>query len=73
MGLGAIFGVGASVSGMYMGYYWNVPSGPSIVLVVFGMFLLALLSCQHNNLLRFQSLLAKYLNQIARTAPIELG
>lgn len=43
MGLGAIIGVVASVSGMYVSYYLNAPSGPAIVLVAFGLFLLALL------------------------------
>lgn len=43
MGLGAIFGAVASVSGMYISYYLDVPSGPAIVLVVFGLFLAALL------------------------------
>jgi manganese/iron transport system permease protein len=40
---GAISGVISSVSGMYISYYLNVPSGASIVLVVSGLFLLALL------------------------------
>lgn len=43
MGLGAVIGVISSVSGMYLSYYLNVPSGASIVLVVSGLFLLALL------------------------------
>ena len=43
MGLGAILGIIASVSGVYASYYLNIPSGPAIVLVTFGLFLLALL------------------------------
>jgi len=43
MGYGAIVGIVSSVSGMYISYYLNVPSGASIVLVVSGLFLLALL------------------------------
>ena len=43
MGLGAGFGVLASISGMYTSYYLDLPSGPAIALIVFGMFLLALL------------------------------
>jgi manganese/iron transport system permease protein len=43
MGLGAIIGITASVTGMYLSYYWNMPSGAAIVLVVFGLFLVALL------------------------------
>jgi manganese/iron transport system permease protein len=41
--LGAILGIIASVSGVYASYYLNIPSGPAIVLVTFGLFLLALL------------------------------
>lgn len=40
---GAIVGILSSVTGMYISYYLNVPSGASIVLVVSGLFLLALL------------------------------
>lgn len=43
MGFGAMIGVFSSISGMYISYYLNVPSGPSIVLVGFGLFLLAVL------------------------------
>jgi manganese/iron transport system permease protein len=43
MGVGAALGVLASVSGMYSSYYLDLPSGPAIALVVFGLFLLALL------------------------------
>lgn len=43
MGFGAIIGVISSISGMYISYYLNVPSGPSIVLVGFGVFLLVVL------------------------------
>ncbi len=51
MGLGAIIGAIASVSGMYISYYLNVPSGPSIALVGFGLFLLALLLSPSQGLL----------------------
>lgn len=40
---GALIGVLSSVSGLYISYYLNVPSGASIVLVVTGLFLLSLL------------------------------
>lgn len=43
MGLGAVFGIIASISGVYASYYLNIPSGPAIVLVTFCLFLLALL------------------------------
>ncbi|NJN60280.1 MAG: metal ABC transporter permease [Coleofasciculaceae cyanobacterium RL_1_1] len=41
--LGAVIGVISSVSGMYLSYFYNVPSGPAIVMVVSSFFLLALL------------------------------
>jgi manganese/iron transport system permease protein len=41
--LGALIGVVSSISGMYLSYFYNLPSGPAIVLVVSGLFLLALL------------------------------
>lgn len=41
--LGAVIGVFSSISGMYLSYFYNLPSGPAIVLVVSGLFLLALL------------------------------
>lgn len=43
MGLGATIGAIGSVAGMYMSYYFNVPSGAAIVLAVSGLFILALL------------------------------
>ncbi|MBD2315218.1 metal ABC transporter permease [Desertifilum sp. FACHB-1129] len=46
--LGGILGVISSVSGMYLSYFFNLPSGPAIVLVASGLFFLALLfSPQH--------------------------
>jgi manganese/iron transport system permease protein len=41
--LGAILGVIASISGMYLSYLFNLPSGPAIVLVASGLFFLAFL------------------------------
>ncbi|MCC5636247.1 metal ABC transporter permease [Nostoc sp. CHAB 5844] len=41
--LGAVIGVFSSISGMYLSYFYNLPSGPAIVLVVSGLFILALL------------------------------
>ncbi|NEP17301.1 MAG: metal ABC transporter permease [Leptolyngbya sp. SIO4C1] len=41
--LGAIIGIVSSLSGMYLSYWFNLPSGPAIVLVVSGLFTLALL------------------------------
>lgn len=40
--LGAILGIISSVSGMYLSYYLNLPSGPAIVLVASGFFILSL-------------------------------
>lgn len=41
--LGAIIGVISSVSGMYLSYFYNLPSGPAIVLVASGLFFLTFL------------------------------
>lgn len=41
--LGAFIGVVSSVTGMYISYFYNLPSGPAIVLVSFSLFILALL------------------------------
>ncbi|MFM6106780.1 MAG: metal ABC transporter permease [Sphaerospermopsis kisseleviana] len=41
--LGAVIGVISSISGMYLSYFYNLPSGPAIVLVVSGLFILAFL------------------------------
>lgn len=43
MALGAGLGIAASISGMYLSYWFNVPSGPAIVLVSFSLFMLAIL------------------------------
>jgi len=41
--LGAIIGVISSISGMYLSYFYNLPSGPAIVLVASGLFVISLL------------------------------
>lgn len=43
MAVGAILGIISSVGGMYLSYHLDLPSGPAIVMVVFALFLLALL------------------------------
>jgi manganese/iron transport system permease protein len=43
MFLGAGIGVFSSLSGMYLSYYFNIPSGPAIVMVVSLLFFLAFL------------------------------
>lgn len=40
---GAIIGAASSFVGIYLSYYWDIPSGPTIALTVFGLFLAALL------------------------------
>ncbi|HEY9814494.1 MAG TPA: metal ABC transporter permease [Candidatus Obscuribacterales bacterium] len=40
--LGALLGMVASVAGLYLSYYYNIPSGPAIVLVISGLFFLTL-------------------------------
>lgn len=43
MVVGAIFGMISGVGGMYLSYHLDLPSGPAIVMVVFSLFLIALL------------------------------
>ncbi|MBE9118240.1 metal ABC transporter permease [Lusitaniella coriacea LEGE 07157] len=43
MMVGVGFGVVSSISGMYLSYFYNLPSGPAIVLVATGFFVLAFL------------------------------
>ena len=40
--LGSTIGIGASILGIYLSYYQNLPSGPTIILVSSGLFLLTL-------------------------------
>ncbi|MFN5594198.1 MAG: metal ABC transporter permease, partial [Aphanizomenon sp.] len=49
--LGAIIGIISSISGMYLSYFYNLPSGPAIVLVVSGLFTLALLFSPRHGIL----------------------
>ncbi|NJN10847.1 MAG: metal ABC transporter permease [Richelia sp. RM2_1_2] len=48
---GAILGVISSISGMYLSYFYNLPSGPAIVLVVSGLFVLSLLFSPNHGIL----------------------
>jgi manganese/iron transport system permease protein len=43
MMVGAGLGVLSAIGGMYLSFYWNLPSGAAIALVIFSLFLLALL------------------------------
>jgi manganese/iron transport system permease protein len=49
--LGAVIGVISSISGMYLSYFYNLPSGPAIVLVASGLFILALLFSPRHGIL----------------------
>ena len=53
--LGAIIGVISSITGMYLSYYFNLPSGPGIVMVAISFFTLAFcFSPQHGILIPSQ-------------------
>lgn len=49
--VGAGIGIVSSISGMYLSYYYNLPSGPAIVMVVSLLFFLALLFSPSHGLL----------------------
>ena len=49
--LGILIGVASSITGMYLSYYYNLPSGPAIVLVASGIFVVALLFSPSQGLL----------------------
>lgn len=51
MFLGAGVGIVSSISGMYLSYFYNLPSGPAIVLVTSSLFLMALLFSPRHGLL----------------------
>ncbi|PPS44823.1 metal ABC transporter permease [Chroococcidiopsis sp. TS-821] len=51
--LGAIIGIIASITGMYLSYFYNLPSGPAIVLVASGFFTLALLFSPSQGILTY--------------------
>jgi manganese/iron transport system permease protein len=51
MVLGSIFGIFASISGMYLSYYFDLPSGAAIVLMVFIIFSIAFLFSPSQGLL----------------------
>ena len=39
-----VFGVTASITGLYLSYFFNLPSGPTMSLVATGIFILAYIS-----------------------------
>ncbi|MDB9494721.1 metal ABC transporter permease [Spirulina major CS-329] len=51
MFLGVGVGIFSSISGMYLSYFYNLPSGPAIVLVATGLFFLAFLFSPSQGLL----------------------
>ena len=63
MALGAGIGIFSSVSGMYLSYWFNLPSGPAIVLVVSGLFILALLFSPRHGVLTQP-------NQVVQPSPV---
>lgn len=52
--LGVIIGVISSISGMYLSYFYNLPSGPAIVLVTSSLFILVFLFSPTQGLLRIK-------------------
>lgn len=73
MMLGVGFGVISSISGMYLSFYYNLPSGPAIVLVASGLFVLALLFSPSQGILThpsstsFQSPIWKEIKRLTRS------
>jgi manganese/iron transport system permease protein len=57
--VGSILGAIASISGIYLSYYQNLPSGPAIVLMSSSLFLLALLFSPSQGLLTRASQIVK--------------
>ena len=53
MFIGVIFGVIASVSGLLLSYYFNLPSGPSMSLVATGIFILSFIVSKLRNPIYF--------------------
>jgi manganese/iron transport system permease protein len=51
MVLGSIIGAVSSVIGMYLSYYFDLPSGAAIVMVIFAFFLLAFLFTSFSNII----------------------
>lgn len=70
--LGVVIGVISSISGMYLSYFYNLPSGPAIVLVASGLFILAFLFSPSQGILTYpasasnQSLLWQELKRLIR-------
>jgi ABC-type Mn2+/Zn2+ transport system permease subunit len=59
MFLGSIIGAVSSVTGMYCSYYFDLPSGAVIVMVIFGFFLLAFLFSPSQGILTEPELISR--------------
>ncbi|NJK55698.1 MAG: metal ABC transporter permease [Pleurocapsa sp. SU_5_0] len=66
MFLGSIIGMISTVAGMYSSYYFDLPSGAAIVMVIFVFFLLALLFSPSQGLLTEPELKTKIFNYFNR-------
>ena len=66
MVVGAGLGVFSSLAGMYISYYLDIPSGPTITLTLFGCFLLALLLSPTQGILTNRFWMSKGQNKISR-------
>ncbi|MBW4534776.1 MAG: metal ABC transporter permease [Pleurocapsa minor HA4230-MV1] len=67
MFLGSIIGMVSTIAGMYSSYYFDLPSGAAIVMVIFAFFLLTLLFSPSQGLLtepELKSKLSNYLNRL---------
>ncbi|PSB10304.1 hypothetical protein C7B62_09810 [Pleurocapsa sp. CCALA 161] len=67
MFFGSIIGMISTVAGMYSSYYFDLPSGAAIVMVIFVFFLLALLFSPSQGLVtepEFKSKIFNYLNRL---------
>ena len=65
--LGSIIGMVSTIAGMYSSYYFDLPSGAAIVMVIFAFFFLTLLFSPSQGLLtepELKSKLSNYLNRL---------
>ena len=64
--VGSIIGVFSSIAGMYSSYYFDLPSGAAIVLVIFAFFLLAFLFSPSQGILTEPELRNKIVDKLNR-------
>lgn len=57
MTLGSVLGAIAAITGMYLSYHFDLPSGPTIAIVIFAGFLLALLFSPYQGILTRKGLI----------------